>query len=57
MPDKAKPDDLAQSQRFIDMAHEVEAGDDLVQFEKNFTIVTAKKLTFNEDETDPTSQT
>lgn len=27
MTDKAKPDDPAQSQRFIDMAHEVEAPD------------------------------
>ena len=37
MPDKAKPDDPAQSQRFIDMAKEVEAETDDGVFEENFT--------------------
>jgi len=35
MPDtKPPPDDPAQSQRFIDMAKEVEAHDDMAKFEK-----------------------
>lgn len=36
MPDKAKPDDPAQSQRFIDMAREVEVTDGTTEFEKLF---------------------
>lgn len=36
MPDKAKPDDPAQSQRFIDMALEVEATEGLDKFDGTF---------------------
>lgn len=36
MPDKAKPEDPAQSQRFIDMALEVEATESLDKFDDTF---------------------
>jgi hypothetical protein len=40
--EKTDPDDPAQSQRFIDMAHELEAIDDLSdRFEKLFKSVTS----------------
>ncbi len=36
MPDKAKPDDPAQSKRFINMAREIESNEDQAVFEKVF---------------------
>ena len=36
MPDKAKPDDPAQSQRFIDIAREVGGNEDQTVFDKVF---------------------
>lgn len=44
MPDKAKPDDLAQSQRFVDMAQEVEADENQGTFDKAFTKVVRVKI-------------
>ena len=45
MSNKAKPDDPAQSQRFIDMAHEVDSVDITVEsFELSFQKVTNTKL-------------
>lgn len=50
MPDKAKPDDPAQSQRFIDMAHEVDATDISRNFDNMFKSVMLHK-TPNQDKT------
>ncbi len=36
MSDKAKPDDPAQSKRFIDMAREIEATEDQSNFDRVF---------------------
>lgn len=36
MPDKAKPDDPAQSKRFIDMAREIGSNEDQSVFERVF---------------------
>lgn len=36
MPDKAKPDDPAQSKRFIDMAREIESNENQAVFERVF---------------------
>ncbi len=47
MPDKPKPppDDPTQSQRFIDMAREVEADEDPEAFKRAFEKVTFKPRT------------
>ena len=47
MPDKAKPDDSAQSQRFIDMAREVEATEAPNRFEKTFEAVVVHQPTIS----------